>query len=206
MATQGTQTGGPTGGWRRASEGPRRGGASPGREGSRLNADRTPGPGALVSPICDRDASRGVGGARRGRRAQRRDDSPRVPPRHRGHQVLPRAHDLPGEPEGDQRGACLPASPQSRLELQRHRAALRRPASESSGRELPPFGEHGRPNLRAAVRAGVVGASSHSGRRWFMTELARCGVHPRIIQQRGGNSVACERRAWPAPFGAYPAS
>jgi integrase/recombinase XerD len=37
-------------------------------------------------------------------------------------------------------------------------------------------------------RAGVVGASSHSGRRWFMTELARCGVHPRIIQQRAGHS------------------
>jgi integrase/recombinase XerD len=37
-------------------------------------------------------------------------------------------------------------------------------------------------------RAGVVGASSHSGRRRFMTELARCGVHPRIIQQRAGHS------------------
>jgi len=37
-------------------------------------------------------------------------------------------------------------------------------------------------------RAGVVGASSHSGRRWFMTELARRGVHPRIIQQRAGHS------------------
>ena len=36
--------------------------------------------------------------------------------------------------------------------------------------------------------AGVVGASSHSGRRWFMTELARGGVHPRIIQQRAGHS------------------
>ena len=37
-------------------------------------------------------------------------------------------------------------------------------------------------------KAGVVGASSHSGRRWFMTELARCGVHPRIIQKRAGHS------------------
>ena len=37
-------------------------------------------------------------------------------------------------------------------------------------------------------RAGVVGASSHSGRRWFMTELARCGVHPRVIQKRAGHS------------------
>jgi integrase/recombinase XerD len=37
-------------------------------------------------------------------------------------------------------------------------------------------------------RAGIVGASSHSGRRWFMTELARAGVHPRIIQQRAGHS------------------
>ncbi len=36
--------------------------------------------------------------------------------------------------------------------------------------------------------AGIAGASSHSGRRWFMTELARGGVHPRIIQQRAGHS------------------
>ena len=30
--------------------------------------------------------------------------------------------------------------------------------------------------------------NGHSGRRWFMTELARAGVHPRIIQQRAGHS------------------
>ncbi len=41
---------------------------------------------------------------------------------------------------------------------------------------------------RMYARAGVLGASSHSGRRWFMTELARRGVHPRIIQQRAGHS------------------
>ncbi len=41
---------------------------------------------------------------------------------------------------------------------------------------------------RMYERAGVVGASSHSGRRWFMTQLAGCGVHPRIIQQRAGHS------------------
>jgi integrase/recombinase XerD len=41
---------------------------------------------------------------------------------------------------------------------------------------------------RMYEKGGVVGASSHSGRRWFMTELARCGVHPRIIQQRAGHS------------------
>ena len=38
------------------------------------------------------------------------------------------------------------------------------------------------------AHAGIVGASSHSGRRWFMTELARAGIHPRIIQQRAGHS------------------
>ena len=49
------------------------------------------------------------------------------------------------------------------------------------------------PALYAA--AGVVGASSHSGRRWFMTELARGGVHPRIIQQRAGHtSLATTQR------------
>jgi integrase/recombinase XerD len=37
-------------------------------------------------------------------------------------------------------------------------------------------------------RAAIAGASSHSGRRWFMTERARAGVHPRIIQQRAGHS------------------
>ena len=41
---------------------------------------------------------------------------------------------------------------------------------------------------RMYARAGIAGASSHSGRRWFMTELARRGVHPRIIQQRAGHS------------------
>ena len=41
---------------------------------------------------------------------------------------------------------------------------------------------------RIYKRAGVIDASSHSGRRWFMTELARRGVHPRIIQQRAGHS------------------
>lgn len=41
---------------------------------------------------------------------------------------------------------------------------------------------------RLYARAGVVGASSHSGRRWFMTELARHGIHPRIIQKRAGHS------------------
>jgi integrase/recombinase XerD len=49
------------------------------------------------------------------------------------------------------------------------------------------------PELYAA--AGVVGASSHSGRRWFMRELARGGVHPRIIQQRAGHtSLATTQR------------
>ena len=41
---------------------------------------------------------------------------------------------------------------------------------------------------RLYERSGVPGASSHSGRRWFMTELARAGVHPRIIQKRAGHS------------------
>ena len=42
---------------------------------------------------------------------------------------------------------------------------------------------------------GFVGASSHSGRRWFMTELAKGGVHPRIIQQRAGHtSLATTQR------------
>lgn len=41
---------------------------------------------------------------------------------------------------------------------------------------------------RMYERAGVVGASSHSGRRWFMTELAKHGVHPRVIQKRAGHS------------------
>ena len=41
---------------------------------------------------------------------------------------------------------------------------------------------------RLYTRAGVVGASSHSGRRWFMTELARAGIHPRVIQKRAGHA------------------
>ena len=48
---------------------------------------------------------------------------------------------------------------------------------------------------RLYERAGIIGASSHSGRRWFMTELARAGVHPRIIQQRAGHaSLATTQR------------
>jgi integrase/recombinase XerD len=49
--------------------------------------------------------------------------------------------------------------------------------------------------LTIYAAAGIVGASSHSGRRWFMTELARGGVHPRIIQRRAGHtSLATTQR------------
>ncbi len=41
---------------------------------------------------------------------------------------------------------------------------------------------------RMYEKAGIIGASSHSGRRWFMTALARNGVHPRVIQARAGHS------------------
>lgn len=41
---------------------------------------------------------------------------------------------------------------------------------------------------RMYSKAGIIGASSHSGRRWFMTALARNGVHPRVIQARAGHS------------------
>ena len=59
-----------------------------------------------------------------------------------------------------------------------------------------PVTELRRPGVRADVRAGRRRrASSHSGRRWFMTELARLGVHARIIQKRAGHaSLATTQR------------
>src|SRR6266849_5202537 len=51
------------------------------------------------------------------------NDPPGVPPRHGRHEVLPGAHDLLGEPEGDYRGACPPPPPQSWFDLHRRRTA-----------------------------------------------------------------------------------
>ena len=43
--------------------------------------------------------------------------------------------------------------------------------------------------------AGVVGASAESARRWFITQLARAGVRPKIIQKRAGHaSINTTRR------------
>ena len=35
--------------------------------------------------------------------------------------------------------------------------------------------------------AGIVGASSHSGRRWFITKLAHSGVSPKVIMELAGH-------------------
>jgi integrase len=62
--------------------------------------------------------------------------------------------------------------------------------------QLPAVRRHGHRGQGLTFGRGrVVGASSHSGRRWFMTELARGGVRPRIIQQRAGHtSLATTQR------------
>lgn len=36
--------------------------------------------------------------------------------------------------------------------------------------------------------AGLVGASAESGRRWFLTQLARAGIREDIIQKRAGHA------------------
>ncbi|MEP1208164.1 MAG: site-specific integrase [Rhizobiaceae bacterium] len=40
---------------------------------------------------------------------------------------------------------------------------------------------------RIYAAAGIVGASSHSGRRWFITKLAHSGVSPKVIMELAGH-------------------
>lgn len=48
---------------------------------------------------------------------------------------------------------------------------------------------------RTYASAGLVGASSHSGRRWFITRLAHAGVSPKIIMTLAGHrSLATTQR------------
>lgn len=35
--------------------------------------------------------------------------------------------------------------------------------------------------------AGIIGASSHSGRRWFITKLAHSGISPKVIMELAGH-------------------
>lgn len=48
---------------------------------------------------------------------------------------------------------------------------------------------------RIYVTAGVTGASSHSGRRWFITRLAHAGISPKVIMTLAGHkSLATTQR------------
>lgn len=48
---------------------------------------------------------------------------------------------------------------------------------------------------RIYADAGIVGASSHSGRRWFITQLAHSGISPKIIMTLAGHrSLATTQR------------
>lgn len=48
---------------------------------------------------------------------------------------------------------------------------------------------------RIYANAGVSGASSHSGRRWFITRLAHTGVSPKVIMTLAGHrSLATTQR------------
>lgn len=48
---------------------------------------------------------------------------------------------------------------------------------------------------RIYANAGLVGASSHSGRRWFITRLAHSGVSPKVIMTLAGHrSLATTQR------------
>jgi hypothetical protein len=112
-----------------------------------------------------------------GRCPQPRGDPARVSTRHRRHQILPRADDLLGEPESDQRGARLPASPKPRLEL--HRAPSRSSSARTGNRRDGSFrlsANTGRPNVRAAVRAGRY--------RWREFALRAPVVHERTRAPR----------------------
>ena len=48
---------------------------------------------------------------------------------------------------------------------------------------------------RIYISAGLIGASSHSGRRWFITRLAHSGVSPKVIMTLAGHrSMATTQR------------
>ncbi len=40
---------------------------------------------------------------------------------------------------------------------------------------------------RIYAEAGIIGASSHSGRRWFITKLAHAGISPKVIMELAGH-------------------
>lgn len=48
---------------------------------------------------------------------------------------------------------------------------------------------------RIYASAGITGASSHSGRRWFITQLAHSGISPKVIMTLAGHrSLATTQR------------
>lgn len=48
---------------------------------------------------------------------------------------------------------------------------------------------------RIYAAAGIVGATSHSGRRWFITRLAHAGISPKVIMTLAGHkSLATTQR------------
>lgn len=89
--------------------------------------------------------------------------------------------------------------------LQRELLAYRRSFQEEPKREAPLInsqkGGAFSPNSlcqllgRIYEGAGIVGATSHSGRRWFITNLAHAGISPKVIMTLAGHrSLATTQR------------
>lgn len=89
--------------------------------------------------------------------------------------------------------------------LARELAAYRSCSKQEPKRSAPliasqkggPFSANSLCQLLARIYAdaGIVGASSHSGRRWFITQLAHSGVSPKVIMTLAGHrSLATTQR------------
>ena len=81
-----------------------------------------------------------------------------------------------------------------REELAAYAATLEGPRRDAAGPLLTTqLGTAFTPNTlcqlfgRIYAKAGIDGASSHSGRRWFITRLAHSGVSPKVIMTLAGH-------------------
>lgn len=80
-----------------------------------------------------------------------------------------------------------------RKELERYRAGLDRVPSPDKNLLLSQKGKGFSANTLCQLfgkmygQACISGASSHSGRRWFITKLAHSGVSPKVIMELAGH-------------------
>lgn len=100
---------------------------------------------------------------------------------------------------GETRTVHLSAKLSSEIDAHRHSEGRepKRAAPLVASQKRGPFSPNSLCQLfgRLYARAGIVGGSSHSGRRWFITKLAHGGISPKVIMKLAGHrSLATTQR------------